>query len=424
MSHCLCPLKEAALATPHAPALQSKERTFSFQELDYLTESMVEKLHHCQITDGDRVAILHPPCPEWIALFFAILRLGASPCPLSLRLPAAQIQTALERLQPQLFIDSFPFKAQQRSKKKPFFRSIFLFTSGSTGQPKIAVLPFQNLLVNASFSLPLTPSDRWLLSLPLYHVGGIGIVLRCLLAKASLSLDERDPAITHLSYVPTQLYRANPVYKNLKAILLGGAPIRAIPDHLPIYATYGLTEMGSSVLLKESPQKIDGKYYLGLPLPKRELRLQSDGEIFVKGETLFQGYFENETLYTPLESGWFATNDIGAFDPQEGFAIVGRKDWQFISGGENIQPEEIESYLLQIPSILEAVVIPKKDPEFGMRPMAWVKTTENSLSETTIRAFLSNYLPKYKIPTQIHFVDEIPKQGLKIDRRKIIDATT
>ncbi len=382
-----CPLKRAAQEDPGALAIVDKETCLTYKQLDALCDQYT-------FETGRLIHILPRNPIEFIPLFFACMRSGASLCPINFRLPS-----------PQAAIDRLPQTAPPQS--------VLFFTSGSTGVPKIALLSYRSLLTNAQFSIPLDPTDLWLLSLPLYHVGGLGIVLRCILARATIVLDKNRPNITHLSFVPTQLYRETPIYKNLKCILLGGAPISSIPSHLPIYATYGLTEMGSMVLARKHPPLIEGSFHLGKALPKREIRLGSDGEIFVRGETLFDGYLNQ------MQEGWFATGDIGREHPTEGIAIVGRKDWQFISGGENIQPEEIEKYLHQIPGILEAVIIPKKDPEFGMRPVAVIRANKKITLEI-IREYLIDFLPKYKIPVDLSLIDEFPKNGIKIDRQILI----
>lgn len=405
MSPCNCPLKIAAKEAPSSPAFISRDMTLTFKELDSLVDQMI-------LPEESLIAVSHSPTHELIALFFAAWRCGASICPLNTKLPPLQIQSCLSQIKPDLFITSFPVQPCRTSSRNQILQSLLLFTSGSTGTPKIAILPLKALLANARHSIPLNPTDRWLLSLPLYHVGGIGIMLRCVLAKAAIVLNKEHPDITHLSYVPTQLYRESPVYKNLKCILLGGAPIHAIPPNLPIYATYGLTEMGSMVLARKNPPQIEGHFYLGEPLPSREIRLKPDGEICVRGDTLFTGYLNSEK-----QNDWFETGDMGRRHPTEGIAIVGRKDWQFICGGENIQPEEIEQYLLQIPDVLEAIVVPKEDLEFGMRPVAILRTTNPFFTLEQMQGILAETLPKYKIPMALYIVDEMPKNGLKIDRQ-------
>lgn len=364
-----CPLKDAARDAPHAIAYLSRDRRFTFSELDAYADRLAANL-----PSGANIPILNPH----IAHFFAAWRRGSSLCPLNTRLPFTQIAACKKRV--------------EGASTMP---SVLLFTSGSTGIPKIASLSLSNLMANAEGAasfLDLNPGDQWLLSLPLFHVGGIGIMMRCILARATIAAVE-TPDITHLSYVPTQLYRSSPVFKKLRCLLLGGAPIHTIRERLPIFASYGLTEMGSVVTVN------------GHPLPGREVRLADDGEILVRGPCLFQGYYNDGKLTPP--GVWFPTGDLGNQSPNNGLAIVGRKDWQFISGGENIQPEEIEQELLTLPEIQEAVVIPQDDPEFGQRPVA-VICGKATLQQ--VRAALKDRLPRYKIPIALIPVDEMPKK--------------
>jgi O-succinylbenzoic acid--CoA ligase len=359
-----CPLKIAAREDPEEIAILSKEIALSFAQLDKYVDSIHEE---------NLVVEAHPSL-HTIALFFAAWRKEKSIFPTSPRLPVKPAG-----------ITAPPC-------------SLLLYTSGSTKDPKIAVLTPMNLIANAMTAIPaldLRPRDQWRLTLPLYHVGGISIVIRCILARATIVLDD-SPKITHLSCVPTQLYRATPIYKHLRLLLVGGAPIPNYP--FPTSTTYGLTEMSSMVTLN------------GSSLPNRELKLNSDGEIFVQGPSLFQGY-----LGKAPQKGWFATGDLAHFE-QGKLIIDGRKDWMFISGGENIQPEEIERHLLSLPEVVEAVVVGKNDPEFGKRPVAIVKALKKfSLEE--MQAALSKHLPKFKIPIELHFFDQIPqKSDFKINR--------
>jgi len=148
----------------------------------------------------------------------------------------------------------------------------------------------------------------------------------------------------------------------------------------------------------------------GNVLPGREVRLGSDGEIFVRGPCLFQGY-----LGEAPPQDWFPTGDLGRFE-NGGLTILGRKDWMFISGGENIQPEEIERELLALPEVLEAIVLPQENPEFGKRPVAVVRA-QGKVDLKQMQGALSSRLPKYKIPIALYLVDEIPKKNhLKPDR--------
>ncbi|MES2274298.1 MAG: AMP-binding protein, partial [Chlamydiota bacterium] len=264
----LCPLKEAARDTPRGLALLIKGRSFSFSELDQESDRLALLLHRIGIQPGSRIAVFHPPDWRLIALFFALWRLGATLCPLNLRLTKVQIEECLFRLDPALYLTDLE-EIPPSILPAPCFLpspSLLLFTSGSTGTPKIAALNLSQLLASAQGALKaldLCAQDQWLLTLPLYHVGGIGILIRCILARATLVLDEKSPHITHLSYVPTQLYHASPIYPKLRCLLLGGASISSYPSSLPIYLTYGLTEMSSLVALRYTPPLKMGHYYLG-----------------------------------------------------------------------------------------------------------------------------------------------------------------
>jgi len=413
----ICPIISFFEKDPERIACIEGSNSLTFKDLNNLTNLWETKLLKKGVLPGDRICAILPPSSDLISLLFGAWRLKASVAVLNPQLPMKQLELFLEEIKPQLI---FGFEGKTYKRGEPLFQSLLLSTSGSTGKAKIAILSLSSLCMNALNSLPLSPSDRWLLSLPLYHVSGIGIVLRCILAGAAIVLNKHHPEITHLSLVPTQLYRESPVYPNLKCILLGGAPIPEFSSPLPIIETYGLTEMGSMVLAREKSPRIDGQKYLGFPLPGREMRLSKEGEIFVRGETRFEGYLENGA-WTPIPKDvWFATKDIGIFNPQEGFAILGRKDLQFICGGENIQPEEIEQFILKIPGVLEAVVIPQKDPEFGEKPIAIIHSTKPPFSLPELTQILTPNLPKYKIPKNLYFTNELPKKGAKIDRQKII----
>ncbi len=347
-----CPLKEAARDAPNQIAILAKDFSLTYAELDRLTW-------------------IHP-----ITEMFRFFREERSFFPTNPRNP----------------------KPPPTTLGPP--KTLLLYTSGSTGNPKIAMLPLSCLVANAESAVSavdLRPGDQWRLTLPLYHVGGIGIVIRSILARATIVLDD-SPSVTHLSYVPTQLYRATPVYKHLRCLLLGGAQVNSYPAHLPVLTTYGLTEMASMVTL-------DGKV-----LPNRELKLAEDGEIWVKGPCLFQGYWGE-----PPQTGWFPTRDLGRFTNGK-LEILGRKDWMFISGGENIQPEEIERELLAFPEVKEAAVIPLEDPEWGWRPVA-ILSVATPLSLEEMQSRLKKCLPKFKIPIALYFLDELPKiNGFKINR--------
>ena len=186
----------------------------------------------------------------------------------------------------------------------------------------------------------------------------------------------RARAVTHSYLVPTQLYRllrdGNSALQSLKAILLGGAPApralidEAIERKLPVYRSYGLTEMASQVTTTPPGSSTEGLRTSGRLLPYRELRIADDGEILVRGLTRFEGYVQGDDVLPSVdEEGWFHTRDRGSVDDLGMLHVEGRMDNLFISGGENVQPEEIERALLELPGVEEAIVVPVPDEEFG-----------------------------------------------------------
>lgn len=402
-----------------------KQKIWTYRELNDLADFWTKRLEEKGIKPLSRIAVRSPSTPAIVALFFAAWRLGAGVCPLNTRLPAEAVQKMVQNLNADLYLDIYEGQSSfiswtgsraSLSKIDAGSPALYLATSGSTAEPKIAVLSLQNLLKNAEGALSLLDlreQDAWLLQLPLFHVGGIAVILRSILARAAIVTDLSYADITHISCIPTHLYRASPVYKNLRCVLVGGAPITISPTYLPIIATYGLTEMGSMVLAQTMPS--DG--FLGHALPHRKIKIGDDREIWVGGECLFQGYLRNGIIDPPGE--WFATRDLGELDLERGIKILGRKDWQFISGGENIQPEEIEQHMMQIPGIQEVAVVPKNDPEFGMRPVAFIT---GYMELSLLQEILSSKLPKYKIPIDVICLPEMPRLGIKIDRKSLINT--
>jgi len=265
-----------------------------------------------------------------------------------------------------------------------------------------------------------------LLQLPLNHVSGFSIPIRCLLSGAAVVFSDSvaDEAVTHLSLVPTQLQRlldsGAPLHR-FRAVLVGGGPIsralveRAIRARVPLHLTYGMTEAASQICTTELLTEAPNPLHAGSPLPGREVRISADGEIQIRGavvakKSLFpDGHWED----LPDADGWFSTGDLGAFTPKGHLVIQGRRDRLIISGGENIQPEPIESLLLEIPGIRRVVVVGKSHPEFGERPVAFLA---GDFEESKIRQFLAARLERFAIPEKFHpWPSEIPEDLAKPD---------
>ena len=315
-----------------------------------------------------------------------------------------------------------------------------VFTSGSMGEAKAALHSVGNhyfSAMGANSTIALAPGDRWLLALPLYHVGGLGIVFRCVLAGATVVMPEPDLAlgaairhysITHVSMVATQLGRVlreeEAAPAALKAVLVGGGAVapsmiqEAFARGVPLHTTYGLTEMTSQVTTTPPGVALDRLGTAGRLLPYRQIRIAEDGEILVRGAVLFQGYVDGGVLQRPLDAdGWFHTGDRGVLDADDFLRVLGRTDNMFISGGENIHPEEIEQALCTLAGVQQAVVVPVADASFGQRPVAFVKMAGSLPGRDAFAAGLEGVLPRFKIPLAFYaWPVEAASRSMKVDR--------
>lgn len=459
-----CPLHTAAAASPDAPAILAPDRTLTYGELDHLVASTAARLRALGCGEGARVGFYLPNGWRYLVLLMATIRAGGVACPLSTRVPPPRLGSLLRQIDGRILFTDRPLDVEGVSvfrpetairdagaprasdagvPRLPFGRpATIVFTSGSSGTPKAALHTFGNHYWSARGSnenIPLAPGDRWLLSLPLYHVGGLAIFFRCLLAGAAVAvptleaLRQRPLAasgVTHASMVSTQLLRqlregeAEATRGPLKALLLGGSALppslleAAHARGLPIYTSYGLTEMASQVTTTPPGTTPLRMQTSGRALPYRELRIAPDGEILVRGETLFLGYVEGQEVHTSRDAeGWFHTRDVGTLDAEEYLSVHGRKDHLFISGGENVQPEEVERALSRFDDVAQAVVVPVPDPEFGFRPVAFVQARKNEVAPAELRRRLERVLPRFKVPTAFFpWPEDLGAPGMKVNR--------
>ncbi len=452
MPYFLCPIKEASAKCPKAAAIRTSRRVITYEELNKEVELFQGKLLSLGVKS---IGVYHPLEESLIALIFAAFRAKIQIFIANTRLPFLFLVKRSKDLNLSLWIVSEKVegallpqlslkdllkieekKIHKESVLEKNYPAIFLFTSGSTSEPKIAALSLGNFYFSAKGSIQLLcleADDVWLLSLPLFHVSGLILLFRVFLAKSCLAFIVKEnpfwTRITHISFVPTQFQRllASPLTNknaSLKCLMLGGSAIpyslyeEGIKREFPIFLTYGLTEMSSSVLLTKEPIFKNGLFYLGHPLPFREMQLSEEKEILVKGPVLFQGYF-NKGMIEPLQE-WFFTKDLGEYLQDIGFAVIGRKDRLFISGGENIQPEEIERILLENHIIEEAYVVPQKNSEYGFVPVAFLRL-KRAEPFSRIESLLKEKLPSYKIPRQIFDLNEFCEKTLKPNLQKLAE---
>jgi len=447
-----CPIKLAAQKHPVRTALISATQEDSYAQLNIAVEYYAEYLRNFGIKPAERIALVSPPSFDHIALLWACFRLGIVACLVNNRNPSHLIRANIQALSCRLVVSNtrvcvdrtekmrcLTFKELLRTKKvlegsRPHTQihlrgnqpATMIFSSGSTGQPKIIVHSLANHYTNALGSnehLPFGPSDCWLLSLPLFHVSGLGILFRTFLGGGSLFIPGRregletviqDKAITHISLVPTQLFRllnhpgATKRLRKFKVILVGGGPIS--PDlvkaaaryKLPVYLSYGLSEMASQVATTERVKSSD-TFPKTKVLPYRELKINNGHEIMVRGKTLFLGYWQDRKIKRPLTNGWFKTGDLAEVDRKGWLIIKGRKDRMFKCRGENVYPEEIERALNVHSDIRRAYVLGRHHPEFGQVPVAFVEFKPKAMvGIPELRSFLAQQLPSYQIPSEYY----------------------
>jgi O-succinylbenzoic acid--CoA ligase len=305
----------------------------------------------------------------------------------------------------------------------------------------VVELTVGNLLASARAAqerLGLRQDDCWFASLSLAHVGGLALVTRAAALGSTLHLSGRfDPstflelaeagAITHASLVPTMLHRilegmgTRGAPRGLRCLLIGGAAApgelvdRALAAGFPLALTYGLTEASSQVATAPPPLVREKPGTVGLPLPGVELRLTGEGEILVRGPTVAEG--------CAGEDGWLRTGDLGRLDEDGHLWVTGRLSDRIISGGVNVDPEEVATVLRTLPGVAEVAVVGLPEPEWGERVVVVVvRSPDPGATEEGIHRLSRAALSPAKRPRAIRFVDAIPLNvNGKVDREAIRD---
>jgi len=470
-----------ARARSHPEALALVEdpgeggRPWSFAALDARARRRRAALAAAGVAAGDRVALLLPSSRAFVELAHAIEGLGATLLPLHLRLTEAEQAFQLRDAGARLLVHDGGALAKRAGKlareagiglaaapgldapaagddpgldaEAPF---ALLYTSGTTGRPKGALLSRRAFRASAEASaelLGVRPGERWLACLPLYHVGGLSLVTRSVLhgtalvlqagfdaARVAHALDHDD--IAGVSLVPTMLERVlaargeRPPPASLRIVLLGGAAApegllaRAEAAGLPVAPSYGATEACSQVATR--PPGAQGGL---VSLPGVAIRIARDdggdapcgcaGEIELRGPTLLSGYHERpEATATAFRDGWLRTGDVGRLDAAGRLTVLDRRSDLIVSGGENVYPAEVERVLLEHPDVLDAGVAGLADPEFGARPAAWVVLRDGAKPD--LADFCRERLAAYKIPRAFHAVAALPRNTLgKLQRSRL-----
>ena len=464
------------LSNLDSPAIITNENNLTYRELIKEVKKTAASLIELNIHRMKPVAVLSDNNKDFIILVLALWMIDAVPAPINTRLTQKEAEELINISGSSiLFIHqklvknlkdkfpkavSFPLKnklettGNTRPRNNLSNTAVIIFTSGSSGKPKGVMLSFKNLLRSAEIGnsfLEQTNSDRWLASLPFYHIGGFSIITRALYFGASViipdSLNNEDISKslemfkpTLASFVSTQIERLIEASikpgKELRNILLGGGFInnslivKALLSDWKISKVYGSSETSSFVTVlstKELKEKINSA---GKPLPgnhiiicnknSKELPTGTAGEIVVKSDSVMKGYINNsEETNSKLVNGYYYTGDTGYFD-KDGYLFVAARISDFIiSGGENINTQEIENEILKYPGITDCCVTGIEDKTWGHKVVAAIVSNEKIMPDDLIK-FLKKSLAGFKVPKHILQARLIPRNQLgKIEKEKL-----
>lgn len=446
--------------------LQDSIRSYSFAEVESCSTNAAAWFLRQGVQPGDRVGIVAHNSIEYVVAILGAHKAGLSVVPLNLRLNPKDWEKNLSRARAKLVLlgdeftaklnclptfllqEPFQFQGSVSLPKLLLEREAFvLFTSGSSADPKAASLSLNSVKANAEASNKnsgFCSSDGWLLSVPLFHIAGIGIIFRALTASARVVLPKNlstaeiassleQSAATFISLVPTQfndlfkLRGHGSLSKDLRVLMLGGGFIpetllrEAAKSH-SVMTTYGMTESNSHICATPPTKDLELLLSSGRPLPGSSLKILDttgcecaamvEGEIAISGESLFSGYLSEEGEVIARDMQLFRTGDLGYLRKDGSLVVSGRIGRVIKSGGEKIQLEEIEQSAARISGIAECAVVGRQDERWGERPVLFVVPEHRStLSAEVIRKELLTLLPKFKIPEDIYLLNALPRTG-------------
>ena len=463
------------------PAIYSSEENLSYGELKDRVDKTVRTFIDLDIAENDHIAILGNNEPEFISIVIALWHLGAVPVPLNTRLLNKELNELILRSDCKAILvsknhDGKKFKFPVESVTYPFsttskgilendfqpqFTStaVIIFTSGSSSAPKAVELSFKSLFESAKIGnkiLRQTSEDRWLASLPFYHVSGFSIIIRSLLFGTSIILPESNSvedivtAIdmfnpTFCSIVPTQLSRLinYDVHEKeqIRHLLVGGgfSNDKLILDALKlgwnVTKVYGLTETSAFVAAITGDVVLYKPTSVGKALHPNVIKILNDkgidvieyelGEIAIFTPAIMKGYYKNEVeAKQKFKNDYYLSGDLGYLDHEGYLYLEARRTDLIVTGGENVNSIEIENALLVHPDVDEAAVIPLANEEWGQVVTAVVvlKNNKNNLSVEELNRFLRNELADFKLPRKLFIEKSLPKSDLgKIEKEKLIE---
>ncbi len=464
---------------PELPALHTKDSSLTYSELKSRVGKTASILKELGISSSENVAVLGKNDTEFIILILAIWQVGAVPVPINLRFTQNEIMELLNfsdckvlfatsnfsKMDLPVKVYSYPLKIKSGNEYfsseelSPDKTAAIIFTSGTSGKAKGVELSFNSFLQSAKIGnqlLNYSNDDRWLASLPFYHIGGFSIITRALLygtsviLPASLNTEGLASALNNFSptlasFVPTQLKRLieNNITPNeeLRHVLLGGGHIEdklfssAFFDGWNVTKVYGATETASFVTALTRDEWLDKPKSAGKALLPNLIRIVNEsrfqlspgeiGEVAVFSPALMKGYYKNEEeTVKKLSEGFYFSGDLGFLDEDGYLFIEAKRTDLIVTGGENVNPNEVEKILIEHDLIDDAAVFPLKDDEWGEIVAAAIvmKKKSHRLTIDELEEFLKHDLANYKIPQKIFYEKELPRSELgKVLRSKLID---
>lgn len=452
---------EAARVSPASTALVLEQQSLTYAELAEQVAARAAALHAAgSLNPGEPVALVARPTLESLCGLHALIAYAVPVLLLHAALPEAERRRLMTRARVRTLLlpDDAPLARTDTPAPAPpvaidaEMPLALIPTSGTTGTPKIVVLSRRALAASARASaenLALTETDRWLLCLPLAHVGGLSIVTRSLLARSAvvafattekgllrsapeLAARLHDAAVSVVSLVPAvldALLELQPPWTPaacLRVVLLGGAatplPLlrRAQAQGVPVLTTFGLTETCSQVTttpLGEQP-RVRGVYVsAGRTLPGVELSLDGDRRVRVRGSVLCSGYLDEALTFQPDQ--WLVTDDRGELDSEGNLFLLGRITECIITGGENVDPQRVEAVLSNVPGVRAACVVGIDDARFGQL-VACALVAEPTLTLPELMAHAATELARHELPRTFLQLDSLPRlSNGKTDRSRV-----
>jgi long-chain acyl-CoA synthetase len=441
-------LTDGAAVHGDRPALWFDGAALSYAELDRRAAVAAGELREQGVGAGDRVAIKLPNSPAFVAAYFGALRLGAIVVPLNPLLAPPEIAERVASATPALIVDEeLPFAGDAAGEvvdRDDTDAAVILFTSGTSGRPKGAILTHGGILAaarNAADAMALTQDDVVLGAAPFSHVLGQSTgIFSTLLAGAAVSVVQRfEPEktlatmtrtrTTILLGVPTmcialcQAARSADELPPVRIAHVGGAavPVEVARDFErtfggDVYEGYGLTELsGIATTYTVGQERKPGS--VGMPLGGTDMRIHDPdergvGEVQFRGPSVIPGYWnDREATSEAIDAkGWLATGDMGYVDEEGYLFLVDRKKELIIRGGYNVYPREVEEALYAHPDVLEAAVVGVPHETLGEEVAALVvRRPGTTLDVEALEAWARERVAAYKYPRRVVFVDELPK---------------